>query len=589
MKMRHLLIAGAAALALGLAGCSSSSDDIADNRDMDDTPVVQPIPEPEPMPTDLEETQTAAAAAAAAAKTASDNAAASAISATEAMMTLATLQTGADSNSDAMGGREAAMAARAAAAAATAASKGAAAASAAAAAATTGDAAEEAWRHAVAARDVAVDAEATADTMAQAAIAAVMTELHIDGKDKSAAGSSLNADDPEKINHAGDGERTGRLETMDPMRTEDQAVDGETPVTVMVPNIGDPVMVARQGVEGSVEDPTTSVIEAADPKVVVEVRTVLIGRTLDTSDDAARLMLITHYAGTKKVKVFAFAELADDAGIPLTLASLTSKGEFYPVVADQGNDSMDELGETDVLLASAGPKEVFSYVPAGGTETYVVKHRVTENTDGTTSTTYRVVDITAALNQQTQREETAPMEAEVTAEIAAPIAYDHIHFGVWATLKEEMGDNSAIASLGIGFVQNHDVSGKTGADMPNNGMATYNGDWVATVQKESTVGDGLIDLEDGTAKLTANLDKNELTATLVGLATLTGSISGNTFSGAKVSAVSHSDLGAASAFSGELSGGFYGAKAAEAAGVFDFSSEKMEAGAFRGAFGGKRD
>ena len=29
-----------------------------------------------------------------------------------------------------------------------------------------------------------------------------------------------------------------------------------------------------------------------------------IGRTLDTSDDMARLMLVTHYAGTKMVRVY---------------------------------------------------------------------------------------------------------------------------------------------------------------------------------------------------------------------------------------------------------------------------------------------
>ena len=39
-----------------------------------------------------------------------------------------------------------------------------------------------------------------------------------------------------------------------------------------------------------------------------------------------------------------------------------------------------------------------------------------------------------------------------------------------------------IDDLGIGFVQNYSGSGLTGADMPNNGSATYSGNWVATVQ-----------------------------------------------------------------------------------------------------------
>ena len=42
-------------------------------------------------------------------------------------------------------------------------------------------------------------------------------------------------------------------------------------------------------------------------------------------------------------------------------------------------------------------------------------------------------------------------------------------------------------------------------------------------------------------------------------------------------------------FTGSFSGGFYESKAAEAGGVFDFTSEAAEDGAFRGAFGADRD
>ena len=100
-----MTVCAAVVLAFGLAACGSSDDDTAEAPVME---MPEPVPEPDPGPTDLEETQTAAAAAAAAAMTASDNAAESASSAADATMTLATLQTGDDSNSDAMGGREAA-------------------------------------------------------------------------------------------------------------------------------------------------------------------------------------------------------------------------------------------------------------------------------------------------------------------------------------------------------------------------------------------------------------------------------------------------------------------------------------------------
>ena len=54
-------------------------------------------------------------------------------------------------------------------------------------------------------------------------------------------------------------------------------------------------------------------------------------------------------------------------------------------------------------------------------------------------------------------------------------------------------------------------------------------------------------------------------------------------------AATGSGLDASADFEGSFSGGFYGAKAAEAGGVFDFASEDNEGGAFRGAFGGRKD
>ena len=118
-KLTRSLLAACSIVALSavMYGCVHNGGDDAPATDMSGTP--DPVPEPMPPepagPTDLEDTQTAAAGAAAAAMTASTNAAASASSAADATMTLATLQTGADSNSDAMGGREAAYAAHAAA------------------------------------------------------------------------------------------------------------------------------------------------------------------------------------------------------------------------------------------------------------------------------------------------------------------------------------------------------------------------------------------------------------------------------------------------------------------------------------------
>ena len=92
--------------------------------------------------------------------------------------------------------------------------------------------------------------------------------------------------------------------------------------------------------------------------------------------------------------------------------------------------------------------------------------------------------------------------------------------------------------------------------------------------------------------MTANFGKAEITATLTGLATLEGDIAANDVLRAPrqrvITMVTHDGLDSGGKFMGSFSGGFYGAKAAEAGGVFDFASEDAEAGAFRGAFGGDR-
>ena len=62
------------------------------------------------------------------------------------------------------------------------------------------------------------------------------------------------------------------------------------------------------------------------------------------------------------------------------------------------------------------------------------------------------------------------------------------------------------------------------------------------------------------------------------------------FSGTRATVASDNEheLTADGAFTGTFSGGFYGPGAAEAGGVFDFTSTGMKAGEFGGAFGGRK-
>lgn len=188
---------------------------------------------------------------------------------------------------------------------------------------------------------------------------------------------------------------------------------------------------------------------------------------------------------------------------------------------------------------------------------------------------------------------TATDDAEVTANIPEVNEYKYIHFGVWAGLGEAEKDGTQeLSDLGIGFLQDYKGVGLTpiggsNTDMPNSGMATYEGDWVAAVQEADEDGNGAISLEVGAASVTADFGDAEITATLTGLATLEGDISGNEFYGEKATVMDDNglDLDSGGKFTGYVAGGFYGDSAAEAGGVFDFASEDMEEGAFRGAFG----
>ena len=283
-KLTRSLLAACSIVALSavMYGCVHNGDEPAP---IDETDMEMPEPTPDPGPTDLEATQTAAADAAAAAMTASDNAAASASSAADATANIATLQTNGKAADYAYGAHEAAIAAAAAASEA---------ADASAAAATTGAAAEEAWAMADAAQTAAEAAETTATEMADAALAAAMTELHIDGTVKTVGDSSVDAMAGPRSVATGSGADaqtaiTGLIASMNPMGTSGP-ITGNARTDAVVDDLDDAV------------DTTAAAIPYLQDAAA---RTFAIGKTLDSSDDTARLMIVTDYARRNMVRVFA--------------------------------------------------------------------------------------------------------------------------------------------------------------------------------------------------------------------------------------------------------------------------------------------
>ncbi len=568
--------------------------------------------------------------------TASDNAAESAESAADATATLATLQTGKDANADEMGGNEAAMAAQAAADDAAEAASDAADAAAEAEAATTGADAEAALRMALNAQDAAEAAEATAAEMAEAAIEAAKMELHIDGTmkwvdivddDGNVTGmSSVDASTGMLTRGTAgvDLSITGLLRGMEPSRST-AASDGQ------------------HFIQGTGVDGKTGEVAYKQAK---EAGSVEIGKVLDTSDDAHRLMLITSHQRDKTVRVFVDREdtrvnAADGAtavlnpNIAVTIdtvtynvstlldgATATSIGMYYeatdrieandafPVVPDVVGtpattanqlDAYDRVKVNDAD-AEGNPGEG---APAKGVEIFEITginnaagnpvvayarlERTTETpTDVMATPFYQLVDIIAdaSMTDGGDANLTADDLHPVTADIAVAADYKHIHFGVWAGLDEANKRTGAqdLAELGIGFVQNIE-GGVTEGSIT--GTATFRGDWAASVRRKyaSDGEKGAIKLDDGQAMLTANFSEDEFTGLLTGLATLEGSLSGNEFMGTSASKITHPDLEATGTFEGSFSGAIYGAEGAEAGGVFSFDGD--EAGAFVGAFGGR--
>ena len=168
---------------------------------------------------------------------------------------------------------------------------------------------------------------------------------------------------------------------------------------------------------------------------------------------------------------------------------------------------------------------------------YVVEDMAERTTTGVgdeaeTEYTYKLVDITALSRAPDLGEgEIGIQEDQVTAKIPEAAAYKHIHFGVWAGLSAPAKDGSQnYTGLGIGFVQNHDDSDETD-NVPLQGDATYEGDWVATIQEADEDGDGDITLRHGPAEIMVDFEEEELTVDLQNLAMLKGTLSGSTFEG----------------------------------------------------------
>ena len=569
------MICCAAVLSLGLAACGSGSDN-GGTAMVEPEPA--PAPAPDPEPTDLETTQMAAAAAAADAMTAATSADAAATGAEEATANIAAVQTNAAAMSAAMAARKYADAAMDA-------YMDAKAASAAAEAATTGDEAEDAWRDAVDAKEAAEAAATTAGEKAMAATEAAKVEVMVDGTTKSVGDTSITIDGKKVTSGTGPnmvvtGKQDDDLSAMSKMVA---AVDA---------------VAAVEDTAATIDIDETKAAVAAKPAVAS--RPIDIGVVYDSPDDSARVRLATSYIGSGTVAGIYFGpgtevtggipqanhaayDHDNDAATP-AVRILKASGTFY-----ESETAVDATGS--VASDTKGvPLYYYDVVTRNGEGAVTGRNRVwLRRTSTTTSTAAGGAEtVTHAYNSYGDGTGPATAVATTLKNFPMAMAFQHLHYGVWNSLNEK---GTAIADMGIGFVSaTADGGGMTGDDLPNAGDAEYNGQWIASVRGS---GGGAITAQSGDTVMTADFDKDTIKVVLEELATLEGKLSGNTFSGTKVTGVmsGKGDLEVSadgSKFMGSFSGGFYGAKAAEAGGVFDYTSTDMAAGEFRGAFGGAK-
>ena len=562
-KNKFLTTVAAAALALAVGACSSSSDD-------DETISAAPPPATTPDPTtptptapaapSLASVQADAATAATDAQTAATAAQTAADGAELARANRAAIQTGdfhaGNSGELADKAQEHADAAQLAADAAKTASD-------AAAAATDMVAATRSLVMAEASKMAAGNQQTYAEMAQASAMTAAAGEIKIVDKTKTVGDTSITIDEMEHSSTInGVTKLTGLLE------------DGITTPGIVIPVKG-PVTVDENAV------PPVLTEVAAIPGA--EMRPLDIGFRYDSADDSARVTLVHSYAGTKTVTAFArndTARMSDKAGMVDDIDH-DEDGETpfvsLPLKAAAGSFYRASDIATGMIGDSEKATSLLYYEMDDGTKVYV-ESRGTSEADanlspGVLTYNYQEVDVRAG------------------AKIPDAAEYSHLHFGVWTGLSGD-GANE-IADLGVGFVAG--LSDMT-AEMPNFGEADYKGNWVANVQAADPDGDGDITRHSGVASMTAKFGKGDVDVTLTGLATLDGTIDGNTFSGKKAALLNDADVMEEAAdslsgkFAGNFSGAFFGPLAAEAGGVFDFASDDdndgaNEGGAFRGAFG----
>ena len=531
-----------------------------------------------PAPTELETVQADAAKAATDARTVATDAQTAATEANTARENRAAIQTG-DLDPDGHSGAHA-KAAQGHADDADTAATDAETASAVAAEATTVRAATTALVAATTALDDATTAKGKAETSRDEAVTASTTEVKIVGADKKTkrvGGTSITIDG------------TASSRTINGVTHHTGLVNVTEAKAVTTPGMRDahgrPVRFG-EAVDGVV--PMITGRTAATPSIAF---------TYDSDDDSARVTLVHSYLGSAKqmqfvrnadTNPFNGADGAGDLDDPANTSFDVTDGKInHDAEADTDPVAPKVAGSDFRHISALSTGVTLYYVPAVD-DADTADH---DESIGEDPTPDDGVDDTKMFLERNVMNGVTTYQLVSVIEVSVDNAtgFKHLHYGLWNGISGT--DVNSVADLGIGFVAAYGEAGMT-QDMPNFGGATYDGNWVANIQAEDPEGDGAISRVSGVATLDADFVDNKVDVVLTGLAGLEGTIDGSTFEGSGKPKLPDDNLvgGLANTenFMGSFRGAFFGPKAAEAGGVFDYVSTDNKDGAFTGSFGGTR-
>ena len=234
---------------------------------------------------------------------------------------------------------------------------------------------------------------------------------------------------------------------------------------------------------------------------------VKIAEMFDSTNDDARLTLVTQYLGHRLVN--AFSTMGDGADAIVTGSTATT--------VDHDGDG-DQDGATDEVMVrpAAGTflRTQNVATDGGALTTPIAFTAAVDNTpaeghtigSGTKSTMLSYYSTGEADDVATKtRDESKQFvylrtvdnststytydKVEVVSGVRIPEAkpFAHLHYGLWADLK---ADGNTLADRGIAFVTGIPAGDGMTTDMPAFGDATYAGNWVANIKAAAVDGDG---------------------------------------------------------------------------------------------------